>query len=112
MVAVLTFILLARAFRSVVLPLKAIVLNLLSLAATFGVMTWFWQQGHGSSALFGIPATGAVTFWLPVMVFAFLFGLSMDYEVFILSPHARGVRAHRVDRRGGDRGPRPHRAGW
>jgi RND superfamily putative drug exporter len=84
-VAVLTFLVLARTFRSVVLPLKAIALNLLSLAATFGVMTWFWQQGHGSSALFDIPATGAMTFWLPLMIFAFLFGLSMDYEVFILS---------------------------
>ena len=55
------------------------------MAATFGVMTWFWQQGHGSSAIFGIPATGAITFWIPLMVFAFLFGLSMDYEVFILA---------------------------
>src|SRR5262249_59448725 len=45
----------------------------------------FWQQGHGSQAVFGIPATGAITFWLPLMIFAFLFGLSMDYEVFILS---------------------------
>src|SRR5262249_19287688 len=84
-VAVLTFLLLARAFRSVVLAAKAIVLNLISLAATFGVMTFFWQQGHGSEALFGIPPTGAITFWLPLMIFAFLFGLSMDYEVFILS---------------------------
>jgi RND superfamily putative drug exporter len=84
-VAVLTFLLLARAFRSVLLAVKAIVLNLISLAATFGVMTWFWQQGHGSDALFGIPATGAITFWLPLMIFAFLFGLSMDYEFFILS---------------------------
>src|SRR5262245_8573009 len=84
-VAVLTFLLLARAFRSVVLAAKAILLNLVSLAATFGVMTWFWQQGHGSDALFGIPPTGAITFWLPLMIFAFLFGLSMDYEVFILS---------------------------
>src|SRR5262249_7468440 len=77
--------LLAGAFRSLLLPAKAVLLNLLSLAATFGAITWFWQQGHGSQALFGIPATGAVTFWLPLMIFAFLFGLSMDYEVFILS---------------------------
>ena len=60
-------------------------LNLVSMAAAFGVMTWFWQQGHGSSAVFGIPASGAITFWVPLMVFAFLFGLSMDYEVFILT---------------------------
>src|SRR5262249_13907842 len=59
-IAVLTFVLLARAFRSIVLALKALLLNLLSLAATFGVMTWFWQQGHGSDTLFGIPATGAI----------------------------------------------------
>jgi putative drug exporter of the RND superfamily len=84
-IAVLTFLLLAAAFRSVLLPAKAVLLNLLSLAATFGAITWFWQQGHGSQAVFGIPATGAVTFWLPLMIFAFMFGLSMDYEVFILS---------------------------
>jgi RND superfamily putative drug exporter len=84
-IAALTFLLLARAFRSVPLAIKALVLNLLSLAATFGLLTWFWQQGHGSELIFGIPATGAITFWLPLMVFAFLFGLSMDYEVFILT---------------------------
>ena len=84
-IAILTFILLARAFRSLLLALKAVLLNLLSLAATFGLLTWFWQEGHGSSTIFSIPATGAITFWLPLMVFAFLFGLSMDYEVFILS---------------------------
>jgi RND superfamily putative drug exporter len=85
LIAALTFVLLARAFRSVLLAVKALLLNLLSLAATFGAMTWFWQEGHDSEALFGIPATGAITFWLPLMVFAFLFGLSMDYEVFILT---------------------------
>jgi putative drug exporter of the RND superfamily len=84
-IAVLTFLLLARAFRSAVLAAKAVLLNLLSLAATFGLLTWFWQEGHGSQAIFGIPATGAITFWVPLMVFAFLFGLSMDYEVFILT---------------------------
>ncbi len=84
-IALLTILLLARAFRSVVLAVKAVLLNLISMAAAFGVMTWFWQQGHGSSAVFGIPATGAITFWIPLMVFAFLFGLSMDYEVFILA---------------------------
>ena len=84
-IALLTFVLLARAFRSVVLAAKALLLNLISLGATFGVLTWFWQQGHGSDAIFGIPATGAIAFWLPLMVFAFLFGLSMDYEVFILA---------------------------
>ena len=84
-IAILSFLLLARAFRSIVLPLKAVVLNLVSVSATFGLVTWFWQDGHGSNAVFGIPATGAITFWVPLMIFAFLFGLSMDYEVFILS---------------------------
>jgi RND superfamily putative drug exporter len=84
-IAVLTYLLLARAFRSLLLPLKAVVLNLVSLGATLGLMVLFWQDGHGSNAIFGIAATGAVTFWIPLMVFAFLFGLSMDYEVFILS---------------------------
>jgi RND superfamily putative drug exporter len=84
-IAALTLVLLVCAFRSILLPVKAVVLNLVSLAATFGAITWFWQQGHGSQAVFGIPATGAITFWVPLMIFAFLFGLSMDYEVFILS---------------------------
>ena len=84
-IALLTYILLVRAFRSLLLPLKALILNLMSLGATLGLMVLFWQDGHGSKAIFGIQATGAVTFWIPLMVFAFLFGLSMDYEVFILS---------------------------
>ena len=85
LIALITFLLLARAFRSLLLAAKAVVLNVLSMAATFGLLTWFWQEGHGSSAIFGVPATGAITFWVPLMVFAFLFGLSMDYEVFILT---------------------------
>jgi putative drug exporter of the RND superfamily len=85
LIALATFVLLVRAFRSLLLAVKAVLLNLVSLAATFGLITWFWQQGHGSHALFNIPATGALTFWIPLMIFAFLFGLSMDYEVFILS---------------------------
>jgi putative drug exporter of the RND superfamily len=85
LIVLVTYILLARAFRSLLLPLKAVVLNLASLAATFGAMVFFWQEGHGSEAVFNIAKTGAITFWLPIMVFAFLFGLSMDYEVFILS---------------------------
>lgn len=83
--ALLTFLLLARALRSVILAIKAVVLNVISLAATFGILTWFWQDGHGSMPIFAIPATGAITFWVPISVFAFLFGLSMDYEVFILT---------------------------
>jgi putative drug exporter of the RND superfamily len=85
LIALVTFILLVRTFRSLLLPLKAVVLNLVSVSAVFGVATWFWQEGHGSEAIFGISETGAMTFWLPVLIFAFLFGLSMDYEVFILA---------------------------
>ena len=85
LIALITFLLLMRTFRSILLPLKAVVLNLISLAAVMGLATWFWQEGNGSQALFGIEATGAMTFWLPPLIFAFLFGLSMDYEVFILS---------------------------
>jgi RND superfamily putative drug exporter len=84
-ISLVTFVLLARAFRSLLLPLKAVLLNIISVTATFGVVVWFWQEGNGSEALFGISATGSITFWLPVLIFAFLFGLSMDYEVFILS---------------------------
>jgi putative drug exporter of the RND superfamily len=85
LISIATFLLLVRAFRSVLLAAKAVVFNLISLAAAYGVLTWVWQDGHGSGALWGIPATGAITMWVPLMVFAFLFGLSMDYEVFILS---------------------------
>jgi RND superfamily putative drug exporter len=85
MIAILTFLLLARAFRSLLLPLKAVLLNVISVGAAWGVIALVWQQGHGSSAIFGIPATHSVTAWIPLMVFAFLFGLSMDYEVFILA---------------------------
>ncbi|MEO8899816.1 MAG: MMPL family transporter [Candidatus Dormibacter sp.] len=85
LIAIGTFLLLARAFRSVLLALKAVVFNLVSLAAAYGALTFIWQQGHGSDALWGIPASGAITMWVPLMVFAFLFGLSMDYEVFIIA---------------------------
>jgi RND superfamily putative drug exporter len=85
LIAITTFILLARAFRSLLLPAKAIVLNVLSVAAAWGVMVLVWQKGYGSELIWGIPATGSIPSWLPLMAFAFLFGLSMDYEVFILA---------------------------
>jgi RND superfamily putative drug exporter len=84
-IAIVTFLLLARALRSLWLPVKALLLNLISLAAAFGVLTFIWQEGHGTTAVFSSPATGAVTLWVPLAVFALLFGLSMDYEVFILT---------------------------
>ena len=85
LIAVTTFVLLARAFRSLLLPAKAIVLNVLSIAAACGLMALVWQHGYGSEAIWNIQATGSISSWIPLMVFAFLFGLSMDYEVFILA---------------------------
>jgi putative drug exporter of the RND superfamily len=84
LVLLLTMILLARAFRSIVLPIKAALLNVVSLGAAFGVIVFVFQWGHGSS-LWNIDATQSIVAWVPVMIFAFLFGLSMDYEVFMLS---------------------------
>jgi len=85
LIALVTFVLLARAFRSLLLPLKAVILNVISVGAAWGVLEIVWQHGHGSSLIWGISPTGAITAWIPLMVFAFLFGLSMDYEVFILA---------------------------
>jgi RND superfamily putative drug exporter len=85
LITITTFILLARAFRSLLLPAKAIVLNILSVAAAWGVLVLVWQHGYGSEAIWGIQATGSIPSWMPLMIFAFLFGLSMDYEVFILA---------------------------
>ncbi len=85
LIGVITFLLLARAFRSLLLPAKAVALNVLSIAAAWGVLALIWQEGHGSHAIWGIDATGSVPAWMPLMIFAFLFGLSMDYEVFILA---------------------------
>jgi RND superfamily putative drug exporter len=84
-VVLLTFILLARAFRSLLLPLKAVVLNLVSLMAAYGIIVFIFQEGHGSKAIWGVNATGSIIPWIPLMIFAFLYGLSMDYEVFMLS---------------------------
>jgi RND superfamily putative drug exporter len=83
-VLLLTLILLTRAFRSITLAIKAAVLNLISLGAAYGIIVFIFQKGHGSS-LWNITATQAIPAWIPLMIFAFLFGLSMDYEVFMLS---------------------------
>ena len=85
LIAIITFIFLAREFRSLLLPIKAILLNIVSVLAAWGVMVWAWQEGNLSEAIWGTAATGALTPWVPLMVFAFLYGLSMDYEVFILA---------------------------
>ena len=85
LIALLTFILLARAFRSLLLPLKAVLLNLLSVAAAWGLIVLVFQKGFGSEAIWGIEATRAINVEMPIVVFAFLFGISMDYQVFIIS---------------------------
>jgi len=84
-ISLLTLVLLTRAFRSIILAAKAVLFNLVSVGAAYGVLVLVWQHGLGSHALWGIPTAGSVTVWVPIMVFAFLFGLSMDYEVFILT---------------------------
>jgi len=81
---VVTFALLFMAFGSIVLPLKAMVMNVLSLSATFGILVWGFQQGH-LSGLLGFTSTGFLEATQPVLIFAMAFGLSMDYEVFLLS---------------------------
>jgi uncharacterized membrane protein YdfJ with MMPL/SSD domain len=78
------FLLLLVTFRSIVIPLKAIVLNLLSVGAAYGVLVWIFQDGH-LQGLLGFHSNGAVVTWLPLFLFTVLFGLSMDYHVFILS---------------------------
>jgi trehalose monomycolate/heme transporter len=84
LVCLSTFVLLFLAFGSVVLPLKAIVMNVLSLAATFGVVVWIFQWGHLSGLLRFTP-TGSIDPTMPILMLAIVFGLSMDYEVFLLS---------------------------
>lgn len=84
LVGVATFLLLFLAFGSVVLPLKAVVMNLLSLSATFGAVVWIFQDGH-LSGLLDFTATGSIAPAMPILMLAMLFGISMDYEVFLLS---------------------------
>jgi putative drug exporter of the RND superfamily len=85
LVALITLVILAISFRSLVLSIKALLLNILSVGATMGLLVLVWQRGFGSHLLWGIPATGAVIDFIPLLVFPFLFGLSMDYEVFVVS---------------------------
>jgi RND superfamily putative drug exporter len=80
----LAFILLLVTFRSIVVPIKAIILNLLSVGAAYGVLTWVFQDAHGEKAL-NFHSVGGITPWLPLFLFVILFGLSMDYHVFVLS---------------------------
>ncbi|GAB3830561.1 MMPL family transporter [Kribbella italica] len=85
LVVAVTFALLAAALRSIWLPVKALLLNVVSIGAAYGLTVLVWQEGYGADALFGAQASGTITVWVPLAAFSFLFGLSMDYELFILS---------------------------
>jgi RND superfamily putative drug exporter len=85
LIVVATFVLLFLFTGSVVIPVKALVLNLLSLSATFGAMVWIFQEGHLTRFLGDPSVTGALDTTTPILMFCVLFGLSMDYEVFLLS---------------------------
>jgi putative drug exporter of the RND superfamily len=95
LVVVLAFLLLVAVFRSLVIPLKAAAMNLLSMGAAYGVIVAVYQWGWLSS-LFGVARTGPIDPWIPLMIFTIVFGLSMDYEVFLLS------RMREAWRRSGD----------
>jgi RND superfamily putative drug exporter len=80
----LAFLLLLVTFRSIVIPIKAIALNLLSVGAAYGILTWIFQDGRFEKQL-GYHSNGGIAGWLPMFLFVILFGLSMDYHVFILT---------------------------
>jgi len=84
-IVIVTFALLALALHSIVLPIKALVLNVISIGAAYSITGLIWQRGVGTHLLFNQAVSGAITVWVPIAVFAFLFGLSMDYEVLLLS---------------------------
>ncbi len=83
-VLALSFVLLTVVFRSIVIPITAIIMNLLSVGAGYGILVLVWQHGIGNE-LFGFPQVDVIQAWLPIMMFAILFGLSMDYQVFLIS---------------------------
>jgi putative drug exporter of the RND superfamily len=83
-VLVLSFLLLMAVFRSLLVPLKAVVMNLISIGAAYGILVAVFQWGWGASLL-GVGQEGPIDVWIPMMLFAVVFGLSMDYEVFLLS---------------------------
>jgi RND superfamily putative drug exporter len=85
LLSLVSFVLLVRAFRSLLLAAKAVLVNLLSIGAVLGAIELVWQEGHGAALLGGVGATGSLDTYIPMFVFAFLFGLSMDYEVFLLT---------------------------
>ena len=99
-VLALAFVLLLATFRSIVIPLTAIVLNLLSVGAAYGLLVLIFQHDWAEGIL-GFTSNHAITSWLPMFLFVVLFGLSMDYHVFILSRIKELRDARHVDRRGG-----------
>ena len=107
----LAFLLMLVTFRSIVIPIKAIVLNLLSVGAAYGVLVLVFQKGWGEKLL-GFESNGGVTNWLPLFLFVILFGLSMDYHVFILTrvreAYDRGMSTEDAVRKG-IAGTRRHR---
>ncbi|MBR7825093.1 MMPL family transporter [Actinospica sp. MGRD01-02] len=94
-VAVVTFLLLARGLKSILLPAKAVLLNVLSVAASYGLLVLVFQHGFGMQTLWGARSYGAIDTLAPVLIFGFLFGVSMDYEVFILSRVREGYERTR-----------------
>ncbi|WP_067702473.1 MMPL family transporter [Nocardia jejuensis] len=84
LIAIITLVLLFLFTGSVILPIKALILNMLSLTATFGAMIWIFEQGH-LSGLLGFTSVGSIDLFMPILMFCLAFGMSMDYEVFLLS---------------------------
>jgi RND superfamily putative drug exporter len=93
----LSFIILMLAFRSLLVPLKAALANLISVAAAYGVVTFVFQEGHGAS-LIGLDGPTPIASYVPLLMFAILFGLSMDYEVFLLTQIQEHWKASRDPR--------------
>ena len=109
-VLILSFILLMVVFRSLLVPLKAVIMNLLSIGAAYGVVVAVFQWGWGAS-LIGVDREGPIEAWAPMMMFAIVFGLSMDYEIFLLSRMKEEYDRTRRQRDRGRRRPRRHRTG-
>ena len=107
-ILLLSFVLLMLVFRSLLVPLKAVIMNLLSIGAAYGVMIAVFQWGWVKDA-FGVGKEGPIEAWIPMMLFAIVFGLSMDYEVFLLSriKEEYDVTARQRDRRSRTASPRP-----
>ncbi len=108
-VLLLSFLLLTVLFRSVLVPLKAVVLNLLSVGAAYGVLVMVFQWGW-AAGLIGVESTVPIVSFIPLFMFAILFGLSMDYEVFLLSRVREEYRRHGDNTRAVIDGDRRHRA--